>query len=406
MPDNGETAETAPAGGGRSLFRRKAKASEPGEPGEPGVEPDPPAAAPARAKRRRQMPDSTKRILVVIAGVFALVASVLGFYYTSDAFDERLPVLVAARDIAAGETVSSADLGSDLVLVGSIPHISWTADGPFMFEGMVAVQPIAAGALVLHDMFIAAETAPVGVELEVIVPLDLSLATGEVFDGDLVLLVDSGAEPVAGDEGRPRQVVRQFELANFDGSQMRLFLAPEQWAEWEALLADVGGRLMVVDLGIGADAEETAQRLDAVWHAQWAASAEEVAQAAAAAEPVAGPGELEVIVSLDAGLVPSGVADGDLVLLIDPGRAPDGAHTGRPRKVLQTLLLEDFANGQMRMFVPPDEWVRWRALPERLGGVPLVLPVADGTDVEEMIERLDAEWDAAWQNAIIEAAAS
>ena len=238
------------------------------------------------------MPDSTKRILVIIAGAFALVASVLGFYYTSDAFDDRLPVLVAARDIAAGETVSSADFGSDLVLVGSIPHISWTADGPFLFEGMVAVQPIAAGALVLHDMFIAAETAPVGVELEVIVPLDLSLATGEVFDGDLVLLVDSGAEPVAGDEGRPRQVVRQFELANFDGSQMRLFLAPEQWAEWEALLADVGGRLMVVDLGIGADAEETAQRLDAVWHAQWAASAEEVAQAAAAAEPVAGPGEL------------------------------------------------------------------------------------------------------------------
>ena len=88
--------------------------------------------------------------------MFVLVASVMGFYLTSDAFDERSPVLVTVRDVAVGETLSSADFGSDLVLVGSIPHVPWSP-GASPFEGMAAVQPIPAGALVLAEMFIEAE---------------------------------------------------------------------------------------------------------------------------------------------------------------------------------------------------------------------------------------------------------
>ena len=367
-----------------------------------------PSPAAARAKRtRRQMPESTKRILLIIAGVFVLVVSVMGFYLTSDAFDERSAVLVAARPIEVGETLSSADFISDLVLVGSIPHIPWTPDAPFAFEGTVALQPIPAGSLVLHDMFIAAETAPVGVELEVIVPLDLSLVAGTdgVFEGEEVLLVDRGAEPVEGDEGRPRRVVRQFELTNFDGSRMRLFLPPEEWAEWEALLEDVGGTLMVVDLGLGAEATETIMRLDAVWQDQWSEAVQEVAEAAVVVvEPEAGPGELEVIVSFDTSLVPSGVAEGDLVLLVDPGAEPSGGDPGRSRSVIGSLELEDFDGGQMRMFVGPEEWLYWRTLPTELGATPMVIPVPEGTDLDDMAARLDAEWEAAWRNAVSDAA--
>ena len=366
---------------------------------EPQAEAEPAPAAASAKKARRGLPESTKRILLIVAGVFVLVASVMGFYLTSDAFDDRVPVLVAARPMEPGDTVSSLDFASDRVVVGSIPHLPWTPDMALAFEGMVAVQPVAAGALVLPDMFVEAETVPRGVQLEVVVPLDLSLATADVSDGDDVLLVDPGVEPVAGDDGRPRRVVRQFELANFDGSQMRLFLPPEEWAEWTALLENVGATLMVKDLGL-AEPDETIQRLDAVWMDQWSQAVEEVARAVAAAEPAAGPGELEVIVSLDASLAPSGVSDGDLVLLVDPGRAPSGGDPGRARKVLQTLELENYSGGQMQMFVPPDEWVRWRALPDRLGGAPLVLPVADGTDVDDMIGRLDDEWEAAWRNAV------
>ena len=367
----------------------------------------PPTAAPAKRTLRqmwRQMPESTKRLLLIAVGVFVLVVSVLGFHQTSAAFDDRNPVLVAVRTIEPGETLSAADLSSALLLLEPpVPHIPWTDEAAFDFEGKVAVQPIPAGALVRHDMVIEAETAPVGVQLEVVVPLDLSLATEGVSEGEIVLLVDPGVEPVEGDAGRPRQVVREFKTTNFDGSRMRLFLPPEEWAQWEALLAEVGETLMVKDLGIGADPAETTQRLDDVWAAQWSAAVDQIEQAAAAAQPVAGPGELEVIVSLDASMVPSGVAEGDLVLLIDPGIKPDGALSGRARSVIQTLELENYADGQMRLFVPPNEWVRWQEMPEKLGGTPMVLPVPEGTDVDDMITQLDAEWRAAWQRAVAQA---
>ena len=136
---------------------------------------------------------------------------------------------------------------------------------------------------------------------------------------------------------------------------MRLLLPPEEWAQWEALLEDVGGTLMVVEPEAGADEEETMRRLDTVWAAQWAAKVEEVAQSIAAAEPEAGPGELEVIVSLDAGLVPSGVAEGDLVLLIDPGAAPLGNDSGRPRSVLRIAATTNCGRvGQLRRRADAD----------------------------------------------------
>ena len=375
------------------------------------VQPEPAPAAAAAKKARRQMPESTKRLLFVIAGLFVLVGSVAGFYLTSDAFDERVAVLVATRGIEAGETLGAADFGSDLVVAGAIPYVAWTPDAPSAFEGTVALQAIPAGALVRYEMFVEASTLLDGVGLEVVVPLDLSLTSGEVSEGKSVLLVDPGVDPVEGDEGRPRQVVRQFSLTGVEGSQMRLLLPPEEWAQWEALLEDVGGTLMVVEPEAGADEEETMRRLDTVWAAQWAAKVEEVAQSIAAAEPEAGPGELEVIVSLDGSLVPSGVAEGDLVLLIDPGAAPLGNDSGRARSVLlipsgddelSAIELVNYSDGQMQMFVPPEEWLWWRSLPDDLGAAPMVLPVAEGTDVDDMIERLDAQWYAAWEKSVVE----
>ena len=375
------------------------------------VQPEPAPAAATAKKARRQMPESTKRLLFIIAGLFVLVGSVAGFYLTSDAFDERVAVLVAARDIDAGETLTAVDFGSDLVVVGAIPYVAWTLDASSAFEGTVALQAIPAGALVRYEMLVEASTSLDGVGLEVVVPLDLSLTSGEVSEGKSVLLVDPGVDPVEGDEGRPRQVVRQFSLTGFEGSQMRLLLPPEEWAQWEALLEDVGGTLMVVEPRAGADEEETMRQLDTVWAAQWAAKVEEVAQSIEAAEPEAGPGELEVIVSLDGSLVPSGVAEGDLVLLIDPGAAPLGNDSGRAQSVLRipsgddklsAIELVNYDGGQMQMFVPPEEWLWWRSLPDDLGGAPMVLPVAEGTDVDDLIGRLDAQWYAAWKKSVVE----
>ena len=358
------------------------------------------ASAPVAAtaeKSRRGLPDSTKRILLILAGVVVLAGSVYGFYYTSDAFDDRVPVLVSARRIEAGEALSSADLTSDRVLVGSIPHIAWTPDAPFAFEGMVATQPIPQGALVSYEMVKLDETPTDGVVLELDIPLDLIMATDAVAEGDPVLLVDPGAPPVPGDDGRPRRVVRQFELTNFDGSRMQLFLAPEEWAEWEELVEEAGGTLMIVDLELGDDADDAEQRLNAVWQAQWDEAVAELAESLAEAAPTAGPGELEIIVALDDGLVPSGVSEGDTVLLVDPGEAPEGNDSGRPMSVIGLMELDNYADGVIQMFVPPEEWHYWLTLPVLLGADPLVLPVAEGTDVDDMAARLNAEWRAAWE---------
>ena len=363
--------------------------------------PEAPTAATAE-RTRRSIPQSTRRLLFILAGVAVLVGSVLGFYFTSDAFDERIAVTVAARDIEVGETLSAEDLTSALVVIGSLPHVPWTLGAPFDFEGRVAIQPIPLNALVRHDMVIGAETAPVGPELEVIVPLDLSLATDGVTERDLVLLADPGLAPSEIDPGRPRRVVREFALTNFEGSQMRLFLPPEEWAEWEQLLADVGGVLMVVPIGLGGDAAETTERLNTVWSAQWAAANTEIAQAIANERPTAGPGELEVVVVFDTSLVPTAFDPDALVLLIDPGFEPLGNDPGMPRSVISTLQLEGFSAGQMTMFVQPEEWLYWRSLPEELGATPMVVPVPEGTDIEDMTRRLNSEWRASWQRSIDE----
>ena len=403
MPPENETAEEAPATPGRSLFRRKAPETQTPEPGEPGAAV---AAAPAKAKKtRRQIPESTKKLLFILAGVLVLIGSVGGFYLTSDAFESRVPVLVSARDISTGETLTPPDLRSELIVPGLVPHIPWTEAAPASFEGTVALQPIPAGGLVRFDMVAEVDTLPEGDELVVEVPLDLSLVTEDVFEGDLVLLVDPGVAPAADSPGRARKVVREFTLTSFDGKGMRLILPAQEWAEWTELLEQVGGILMVKDLGPLADVEATSESLDAVWETQWSEAAAEVAVAEAAVAPTAGPGELEVFVSFDAGLVPTPVADGDLVLLVDPGAAPLGNDPGRPRKVLDTLTLENFSDGQMQMFVAPEEWQYWRTLPEELGAAPMILPVPPGTDVEDMSARLDAVWDQEWRDQVAAAAA-
>ena len=358
----------------------------------------------AAKKTRRQIPQSTRRIVLIVAGVFVLLASVGGFYFTADAFEQRVPVMVAAVDIVPGETVTAASLTAELVVIGSIPHQPWTPTAPFAFEGMVAVQPIPAGALLRTDMFILPDTQPVGVQFQVVVPLDASLDPRGVSDGDTVLMIDPGVSPSLIDPGRPRQVIHRLELRNFDGSQMTLFVSPEEWAEWTSLLERLGATPLVMAVPIGADPDEMTQRVDAVWHKRWSDSVAALEAAMAMVlGPVAGPGELEVFVPLDGSLVPSEASEGDLVLLVDPGAAPDGNDPGRPRAVLQELLLQNYAGGNMQMFLPPEEWVHWRSLPEELGAAPMIIPVPPGTDLNNMASRLNAEWERLWRNAVQEA---
>ena len=219
-------------------------------------------------------------------------------------------------------------------------------------------------------------------------------------DGDLVLLIDPGAAPSGDGPGRPRSVMRALQLRNFDGSSVRMFAPPEEWVWWRSLSARLGATPMLLPVPLGGDAAELAGRLDSLW-----ATAHE--GAAAALHPFgegwldeAAPGELEVLVPIDESLAPSGVAEGDRVLLVDPGVAPSAASLGRPRAVLRAVTLEHYEPGVLGIWAEPEEWAWWHALPENLGASPMVLRVAQGTYVPDVTDRLNVQWLSQWEQAI------
>lgn len=366
----------------------------------PGATPAEPQAA---GSARPRVSPAGRRILFILLGVLALVGSVAGFYLTSDAFDDRTEVLVAAVDIAPGDAVSALDFRSELGDLGDIPHVPWTEDAPFAFDGLVAIEAVAAGSVVTLDGFTLPDALPVDDQLEVVVPLDTGFSVTPPNAGDTVLLIDPGVEPTADDPGRPRLAMRSLELDDWDGASLRLRVPPEEWDEWRNLPERLGATPQVLPVALGGDADDLARRLNAVWRADWAAAVRDVTPVVVPEPPVPapGPGELEVRVPLDAALAPDGLHVGDEVLLLDPGEPPAGGSPGRPRAVIGTLRLDLFDGTEVRLFVPPGEWARWSALPGRLGAAPLALPVPEGSDTDAMIRRLDALWRQEWE-ALVE----
>ena len=333
----------------------------------------------------------------MLLGVLVLLGGVAGYLLTSGYFGEPQQVLVTAVEIPRGGTLSASDLTGITADLGVIDHIAWSPGAAAAFEGLVALAPIPAGAIVHGGMFFDPIGSSTGDELEVVVPLDTSLVPTRVQRGDVVLLVDPGAPPTVGDAGRPRQVFEWLELSDFDGTSMRLFVPPEEWVRWREVQTALGSAPQVLPVPPGGDPKTMAVTLNELWTARWEADVELLE--AALPEPVheAGPGELEVIVPLDMRLTPSGVQEGDVVLLVDPGSEPTPADTGRPRRVLRTLRLQDFEGASVRLFVSPREWLEWRLLPTEIGADPLVLPVADGTDAERMAAELNAVWESRWR---------
>jgi hypothetical protein len=355
------------------------------------------AAEPKR--QRRRLPSSARRILLATLGLALLAGSIVGFYLTADAFDDRIGVVVAAEPIAQGHVLSPGNLTSAEVRLGDIPYIEWTSDAAAALSGFAVSDHIPAGGLVGPHMLVPASSEPIGDELEVVVPLDTSLAPSGAFEGDLALLIDPGVTPSGDGPGRPRSVIRLLELRSFDGSSVRLFVPPEEWVWWRALPHALGATPLALPVPLGGDAADLTARLDTLWAA-------EHAEATAALHPFGegwldegAPGELEVLVPIDTSLAPSGVTRGDLVLLVDPGAAATGGSSGRPRSVLRAVVLEHYEPGVLGIWAEPEEWAWWHALPVRLGAAPMVLRVAQGTDVSDVAERLNQQWLSQWQRS-------
>ncbi|MXZ14045.1 MAG: hypothetical protein F4Y76_00835 [Acidimicrobiales bacterium] len=364
--------------------------------------PSEPAGTPASAtpaRTRRRLSRAARRTLVGLGGVALMAGSVAGFWATASAFDERIAVVVAARDLPRGHVLSTADLASAEVLLDGVPHIAWSPGSPQALAGLAVAHALPAGSLVSTHLLVEPSVGAFGDALEVVVPLDVSLAPSGARDGDTVLLVDPGVAPSHERAGRPRSVIGTIELAGFDGSAMRLFVPPAEWVRWRALPAELGAVPMVLPLPLGGDPAALSADLDGLWAASYE-------QEAAALQPFGGrwrdqaaPGELEVLTPLDVSLAPSGIARGDLVLLIDPGAPRGSAGGGRPRSVLRAVRLEHYEDGVLGVWAQPVEWVWWKSLPERLGAAPMALRVPEGTDTEAVARDLDEQWRNAWEQS-------
>ena len=383
------------------------------------------------------MPASTRRILLIILGVFVVAGSVAGFYFMSDAFDKRTPVLVAAVDIQKGDTVGASHFASDSAVMGSIPHIPYTPDAQFAFDGFTASQPIPAGTVILGDMFIP-PTLPGPGELELTVQFDTSLLTSPAYNGDTVLIVVPGVEPTAEDPGRPSEAIDTLVLGNYQDGAMTMFFKAEEldeWSAWKLLPEAIDAAPQIMLVPLGADPQEFAHSINGVWRSEWEARAAaaallaEQSQAALAEEvaadsdsgalesprdSAAARGELELTVQFDTSLLTSPAHNGDTVLVVDPGIEPAAGETepvqsfdstasgpGRPPKAITHLELSNYEDGSMTMFFRPreelEDWSAWRLLPEAIGTTPQIMLVPSGIEPERFAHRINAAWHLEWE---------
>ncbi len=398
-------------------------------------------------KARPQMPVSTRRILLIILGVFVLAASVAGFYFVSDAFDKRTPVLVAAVDIQKGDPISADLLTSDLAVMGSIPHIPYTPDAQLAFDGFTASQSIPAGTVILGDMFIP-PTLPGPGDLELTVLFDTSLLTSPAFNGDTVLIVAPGVESTAEDPGRPHEAIDTLVLSNYHDGSITMFFSPEELGErsaWKLLPEAIGAAPQIMLVPLGADPEEFAQLINAAWQSEWETRAAAAALLAAQSQPepaeevaadsdsgalespresAAARGELELTVQFDTSLLTSPADNGDTVLVVDPGGSTAGgtapilglesAASGpgqRPQKAITHMELSNYEAGTMTMFFKPqkeelEEMSAWRQLPEVIGAAPQIMLVPSGSDPEEFAQLLNGVWRSEWEARVARAAAA
>lgn len=336
-------------------------------------------------------------MLLAAAGVAVAAGSVAGFGWTAEAFDERFAVIVAARDLPEGHVLAGADVDAAWVLPGSVPHLAWSEDAAGSLAGLAVAHGVPAGSLITYEMLTAPDAGAFGDRLEVHVPIDTSLSPAGVAEGDLILLIDPGAPPSSGSAGRPRQVIDTLVAESMAGNALRLYAPPAQWAAWQSLEGRLGATPLALPVPLGGDAAALAAGLNAVWAAEHERSAAAESPLGSAWETAGQPGLLQSVVAVDASLSPSGVAQGDMALLVDPGVPLDEASGGRPRSVLRPVVLDHYRDGLLGVWAAPAEWVWWQSLPRRLGAAPMVLRVAPDADVEQVAAELNDAWRQEWE---------
>jgi hypothetical protein len=139
----------------------------------------------AKLKRERRVP-------WIALGLLLVFGAGLGFAAWSRATSSRIPVLVAVRDVAAGETVPVEAVGTADVGAGPGVHTIAASDLELVV-GRVARGPIPAGSVLSPDMVSDGDVVPAGQAVIGAVLEPGAYPTAALRPGDPVRMVEAAA---------------------------------------------------------------------------------------------------------------------------------------------------------------------------------------------------------------------
>ncbi|WP_199550347.1 SAF domain-containing protein [Streptomyces sp. N35] len=134
------------------------------------------------------------------AGLLIVVLSAAGFAMAVAASGQREPVLVVARDVAAGHVFTADDLRSVKVAADGIDSVP--SGEAARVVGRRAVLPLLAGVLLTRDALGAEAVYPPKGFSEASFPLAAGAAPGTLAAGERVAVLDSAPRSESGDAGK------------------------------------------------------------------------------------------------------------------------------------------------------------------------------------------------------------
>jgi hypothetical protein len=133
-----------------------------------------------------------RRVPWIALGLLLVFGAGLGFAAWSRATSSRSPVLVAVRDVAAGETVPVEAVGT--ADVGAGPGVRTVAASDLdLVVGRIARGPIPAGSVIAPDMVSDGDAVPAGHAVFGAVLEAGAYPTAALRPGDQVRLIESAA---------------------------------------------------------------------------------------------------------------------------------------------------------------------------------------------------------------------
>ena len=134
----------------------------------PGTDDEPDSAGVPQRVRRR-LGSTARRALMALGGAVLAGGSVAGFWWTADAFDERVQVVVAAGPIPRGQVLTAGDLAPADALLDGIPHLEWSPQAAAALAGFAVSDHVPAGGLIGPHLLVDAGSRPMGDMLEAVV---------------------------------------------------------------------------------------------------------------------------------------------------------------------------------------------------------------------------------------------